>query len=114
MKRYLIAGLTVDMEVSGRTEKQAEPYRVSANGPADITLNCDARRVLELNPDLENLETAQYMGTGAYFSRALLRYQGTIPQRFCWTGRHTCFLPKAGPVNPPIQKNGAVCLAPGI
>lgn len=77
MKRYLIAGLTVDMEVSGRTEKQAEPYRISANGPADITMNCDARRVLELNPDLMDLETAQYMGTGAYFSRALLRYQGT-------------------------------------
>ena len=77
MKRYLIAGLTVDMEVSGRTELQAEPYRVSAIGPADITLSCDARRVLELNPDLKDLETAQYMGTGAYFSRALLQHEGT-------------------------------------
>lgn len=77
MKRYSIAGLTVDMEVSGRTELQAEPYRVSAIGPADITLSCDARRVLELNPDLQDLETAQYMGTGAYFSRALLQHAGT-------------------------------------
>lgn len=77
MKRYLIAGLTVDMEVSGRTELQAEPYRVSAVGPADITLDCDARRVLELNPDLKDLETAQYMGTGAYFARALLQHAGT-------------------------------------
>lgn len=77
MKRYLIAGLTVDMEVSGRTELQAEPYRVSAVGPADITLACDARRVLELNPNLNDLDTAQYMGTGAYFARALLQHDGT-------------------------------------
>lgn len=66
------------MEVSGRTELQAEPYRVSAVGPADITLNCDARRVLELNPGLLDLDAAQYMGTGAYFARALLRYAGTF------------------------------------
>jgi hypothetical protein len=77
MKRYLIAGLTVDMEVSGRTELQAEPYRISAVGPADITLSCDVRRVLELNPELNDYDTALYMGTGAYFSRALLQHNGT-------------------------------------
>ena len=77
MERYLIAGLTVDMEVSGRTQLQAEPYRIVAEGPADITLTCDSHRVLALNPDLENLETAQYMGTGAYFSRELLKHNGT-------------------------------------
>ncbi len=77
MKRYLIAGLQVDMEVSGRTEIQAEPYRVPVHGPADITLQCDARRVLELNPDLLDLDTALYMGTGVHFSRALLRHNGT-------------------------------------
>ena len=78
MKRYLIAGLTVDMEVSGRTELQAEPYRISADGPADITLSCDARRVLELNPELNDLDTALYMGTGVHFSRALLKHSGTF------------------------------------
>lgn len=77
MKRYLIAGLTVDMEVSGRTQLQAEPYRISACGPADITLQCDACRVLELNPDLPDLDTAEYMGTGVYFAMALLEKQGT-------------------------------------
>lgn len=77
MKRYLIAGLAVDMEVSGRTEMQAEAYRVSANGPADITLRCDVRRVLELNPDIADMDTAQYMGTAAYFARHLLLHQGT-------------------------------------
>lgn len=78
MKRYLIAGLTVDMEVSGRTELQAEPYRVSAIGPADITLNCDVRRVLELNPGLKDPDVAEYMGTGVYFARALLPFKGTF------------------------------------
>lgn len=65
------------MEVSGRTELQAKPYLVPANGPADITLTCDDRRVLELNPDLETLENAQYLGTGVLFARRLLEYGGT-------------------------------------
>ena len=78
MKRYHIAGLMVDMEVSGRTELQAEPYRVSAIGPADITVQCDTRRVLELNPQLKTDDTAMYMGTGARFARELLRHQGTF------------------------------------
>lgn len=77
MKRYQIAGLAVDMEISGRTELQAEPYQVSANGPADITLTCDARRVLELNPHLMTLEIAQYVGAGVMFAQYLLKYYGT-------------------------------------
>ena len=76
MKRYLIAGLAVDMEVSGRTEAQAEPYLSPANGPADITLTCDVRRVLELIPGLETMEDAEYVGTGIVFARHLLKYQG--------------------------------------
>lgn len=77
MKRYEIAGLAVDMEVSGRTELQAAAYAVPANGPADITLHCDARRVLELNPELKDLDTAQYMGTGLIFSKRLLEFDGS-------------------------------------
>ena len=68
----------MDMEVSGRTELQAEPYRISAVGPADITLDCDVRRVLDLNPALKDWDDAMYMGTGAYFARALLQHQGTF------------------------------------
>ena len=78
MKRYLIAGLAVDMEVSGRTQAQAEPYLAPVNGPADITLSCDARRVLELNPELENLEIAEYLGTGMRFAKHILQHQGTF------------------------------------
>lgn len=77
MERYLIAGLTVDMDVSGRTAVQAKSYLVPADGPADITLVCDSRRVLELNPGLRDLEVAEYLGTGRIFAHHLLEYDGT-------------------------------------
>lgn len=77
MKRYQIAGLKVDMEVSGRTLQQAAAYAVPSEGPADITLTCDERRVIALNPQITDLDTAQYMGTGAIFARHLLRFDGT-------------------------------------
>ncbi len=77
MKRYMIAGLAVDMDVSGRTEKQAAPYAAPNEGPADITLNCDVRGVLELNPELQTLEMAEYLGTGAMFARELLKHDGS-------------------------------------
>lgn len=77
MRRYMIAGLAVDMEVSGRTEQQAAAYAVSNDGPADITLTCDVRRVLELNPQLGTTDMAQYVGTGAIFARKLLSYNGS-------------------------------------
>ena len=77
MKRYEIAGLTVDMEVSGRTALQAEAYAVSARGKADIELTCDVRQIMALNPDLSSEEMAEYLGTGAIFARHLLAYDGS-------------------------------------
>lgn len=77
MRRYMIAGLAVDMEVSGRTEKQAAAYVAANEGPADITLNCDVRGVLALNPELETYDLAEYMGTGAYFAQELLKFDGS-------------------------------------
>lgn len=77
MKRYVIADLAVDMEVSGRTEKQAAAYAAEANGPADITLNCDVRRVLELNPAIPTEDMAEYLGTGMIFAQMLLGFYGT-------------------------------------
>ena len=65
------------MEVSGRTELQAAPYAAAAGGPADITISCDARRVLELNPTLESLDSAEYLATGLLFARELLRFDGS-------------------------------------
>ena len=83
MKRYCIADLIVDMEVSGRTEQQAEPYRISVDGPADITISCDSNRFLEAYPELETLDRAQYMGTGSHFAWALLRHNGTYLHSSC-------------------------------
>ena len=77
MEKYRIAGLTVEMEAFGRTKKQAEPYRVDTDAPADITITCDAARVLELNPEFETLESAYYIGSGIHFTWGLLRHNGT-------------------------------------
>lgn len=77
MRRYLIAGLKIDMDVSGRTQKQAEAYIVPAEGPADITIVCDVDRIMERNPELPDAQTAQYLGTGAMFARELLAFDGS-------------------------------------
>lgn len=76
MKRYIIAGLAVDMDVSGRTFKQAAAYAAPANGPADITLRCDVRRVLELNPGVKDEDLAEYLATGVIFARHMLAFDG--------------------------------------
>lgn len=76
MKRYNIAGLAVDMVVSGRTLKQAAAYAAPAIGPADITLRCDVRRVLELNPGVKDEELAEYLATGVIFARHMLSFDG--------------------------------------
>ena len=68
----------VDMDVSGQTAQRAAPYVAPAEGPADITLTCDVRRILELNPGLTSQDVAQYMGTGKYFARALLEFDGSF------------------------------------
>ena len=77
MEKYRIAGLTVEMEAFGRTKLQAEPYRIETDEPADITITCDAARVLELNPDMGSLDMAYYIGSGIHFAWGLLRYSGT-------------------------------------
>jgi len=78
MKRYAIADLVVDMEVSGRTQRQAAAYETTVSGPADITLNCDVRGVLALNPRLKTEEVAEYMGTGLMFAQELLAFEGSF------------------------------------
>lgn len=78
MKRYAIADLVVDMEVSGRTQRQAAAYETTVSGPADITLECDVRGVLALNPRLGTEEVAEYMGTGLMFAQELLSFNGSF------------------------------------
>lgn len=78
MKRYAIADLVVDMEVSGRTQRQAAAYETTVSGPADITINCDVRGVLALNPRLGTEDVAEYMGTGVMFAQELLAFDGSF------------------------------------
>ena len=76
MARCKIAGLQVDVFAEGRTHIQLQPYLTEAVGPADITVQCDAQRVLQYNPELQDLDGAEYMGTGSAFARALLDFDG--------------------------------------
>ena len=73
----LIAGLRVALEAGGRTARQAEAYRATSRpGPPDLTISCDPEKVLAANPELGDLDAAEYMGTGAVFARGLLRFGG--------------------------------------
>ncbi len=77
MKHYHIAGLTVQMDVIGKTEQRAAAYEIPMEGPADILIQCNAQQIAELNPHLQNLDSALYMGTGILFARELLAFDGT-------------------------------------
>jgi len=76
MARYEIAGLQVDMEASGRTQRQAAAYAAPASGQPDVVLRCDIQWLLRHNPRLSDPELAEYLGLGTLFARELLRHQG--------------------------------------
>lgn len=76
MKRYKIADLQVDMDVSGRTLQQAEPYLWQADCPADLTICLDADDILKKNPSFGSVDIAEYMATGVYFGRNILNFDG--------------------------------------
>ena len=77
MKRYKIAGLLVDMDVSGSTLKQAAPYEVPNDGtPADISLNFDLERFMRDNPDYNDPDMAEHIATGILFARRVLDFDG--------------------------------------
>ena len=72
--RYSIAGLQVEMDVSGRTLAQAAPYACQPVGAADITIACDVQKVMEANPEIRDLDTAEYMGTGTRFAHRIMEF----------------------------------------
>lgn len=76
MGRYEIAGLKVDMAVFGRTARQAAAYASDCPGEADITIRCDARKILERSPRLESEDVAEYVCTGILFARRLPEFGG--------------------------------------
>ena len=78
MKRYLIAGLTVDMDAIGRTYDQAAPYEIPMDDhPADIILEYDAKDLVERHPDKFPTESdAQYFAFSFLFAREVLAFDG--------------------------------------
>lgn len=76
MNHYEIAGLRVSMAVSGRTLEQAAAYAAPAVGTPDIILSDNSDWILNKYPQLGDLDTAQYIGTGVSFARALMEHDG--------------------------------------
>lgn len=72
---YSIAGLTVEMDCSGRTEKQARPYIVNKLNSVDFCLKATPEYVKDKYPDL-NDDDLEYISTGANFYWRLLTYNG--------------------------------------
>lgn len=77
MKRYRIADLYVQMQVSGRTARQAQPYLAPPGEGVDVVLECDIPKIMALNPEIPTEEMAEYLGTGAVFARKLLEHDGS-------------------------------------
>ena len=98
MEHYQIAGLTVAMDVFGRTLTQAKPYRSPVNSPADITISCDSRRVFEMNPSVGSEDTALYIATGILFAQELLNFEGTYlhASAVCLEGKGYLFSAMSG------------------
>ena len=76
MSFYRIAGITVEMEPTGRTARQAEAYRIDFDGKADMVICCDPQKTLAMNPQLETLDAAEYIATGTIFARKMLDFGG--------------------------------------
>ena len=77
IKRYKIADLLVDMDVSGTTLQQAAPYEVPNDGSAaDVTITLDLDLFMQNNPAFTDRDTAEYIATGVLFSRKVLEFDG--------------------------------------
>ena len=76
MGLYEIAGLTVAMDVTGRTFAQAAPYACLCQPQPDVRICCDPEQFIKVNPHLTDRDAAMYLATGATFARALLNHQG--------------------------------------
>lgn len=76
MGKYAIADLTVEVELSGIYAERVIPYETDPDRPADITIRCDTKLILEQNPQLGSEDMARYMATGTLFSRKLLDFSG--------------------------------------
>lgn len=75
---YKIAGLTVQMDTFGRTQKQAEPYlSCDMNIDAEIVISADWKMLQSRQPHLSD-EDCEYMATGAIFYKQLMEHNGLM------------------------------------
>lgn len=84
----------MDMEASGRTQQQAEPYRTQTDGEApQLRIRVNPDRVLERMPELETREMAEYLATGDIFAAGLLAHDGLMLHASCvsYGERAVCF-----------------------
>ena len=80
MKSYSIAGLTVNMEATGKTVTQAEKYLIDDTINADITLTYDpeaCKKYIEAHPEVPE-QSYVYMTLGKRFGEELLNYNGLV------------------------------------
>ena len=73
---YKIAGLTVQMDTFGRTEKLAEPY-LCPEGPADLVIRSDREGVQAKNPTI-SASHCEYLASGASFYQQLMAFDGLL------------------------------------
>lgn len=79
MKRYKIAELLIELNCTGQTLiKQAEPYRVEENDPADMTIQISEQRLKRFKEIYSHLSLndCEYILSGFYFYRQLLDFNG--------------------------------------
>ena len=76
-KYYRIAGLSVQMNAGGKTDIQAEPYRIYQPENIDITITTDGSELLLRWPEIEP-DLAEYLATGAQFYCGLLAFLGMM------------------------------------
>ena len=91
---YRIAELTVEMEPSGRTRAQAEPYRAPAwVGAPDLTVRVDPRQALTWVPEALTEDEAEYLVSGDMFNVGLLHFGGLMlhSSAVVYSGRTVCF-----------------------
>ncbi|MBO5953290.1 MAG: hypothetical protein J6Q53_04115 [Oscillospiraceae bacterium] len=74
--RYEIAGLKVDMAVSGKTQRQAAAYAAPAQGPADLQIHCPPPELVAEKAGLLTADEVEYLYTGGQFSTGLLDFNG--------------------------------------
>ena len=81
MATYRIADIIVEMETSGRTLKQAEPYRIESQEP-QMRIVSSAEELWKDNQHL-SLDDCEYISTGACFYTKLGAYNGILLHSSC-------------------------------